>query len=275
MPGLLKPFVYEPAKHLYKLATRPEYRNLALLEAQLRRRPRYTDCQAAVHGWRLSLPDAASFLFSYEEIFVKRIYAFPAPTPSPRILDLGANVGLSILFFKLLYPQAHIVAFEADPKIYGYLQKNVHDNGYGDVQLVQAAAWDSDTELTFVTEGADGGYIQQATQTPATTIRVPAIDLAAHLRTHTYDFVKMDIEGAEERVLPACLPYLDKTPYLFVEYHSHADRKQWLPELMTLLAEAGFRLHLHSVVCSPSPFDKRVIHAGFDLQLNIFAWRDS
>jgi FkbM family methyltransferase len=275
MAGLLKPFAYEPAKHLYKLVARPEYRNLALLEARLRRVPRYTECQATVHNWHLKIPDAASFLFSYDEIFVKRIYDFPAATTSPKILDLGANVGLSVLFFKWLYPQAQIVAFEADPKIYQYLTHNVHGNNYRDVELINAAAWDENTELAFTTEGADGGHIQQAAHAPVSVIRVPAINMAEHLQSHSYDFVKMDIEGAEERVLPACLPYLDKTTFLFVEYHSHADRKQWLPELMSLLAKAGFRIHLHSVVCSASPFAKRVINAGFDLQLNVFAWRET
>ncbi len=274
MAGLFKPFAYEPAKHLYKLMARPEYRNLALLEARLRRVPRYTECQATVHGWRLKIPDAASFLFSYDEIFVKRIYDFPASTASPKILDLGANVGVSVLFFKWLYPQAQIVAFEADPQIYAYLTRNIHGNGYQDVQLINRAAWDENTELTFATEGADGGHLAHTAGAPAAVIQVPAVDMAEHLRTHSYDFIKMDIEGAEERVLPACLPYLDQTTFLFVEYHSHAHRKQWLSELMVLLSEAGFRIHLHSVVCSPSPFTKRVIHAGFDLQLNVFAWRE-
>jgi hypothetical protein len=40
-----------------------------------------------------------------------------------------------------------------------------------------------------------------------------------------------------------------------------------------LLAEAGFRLHVHSVVTSPRPFVARELNSGMDLQLNLFAFR--
>lgn len=41
------------------------------------------------------------------------------------IFDIGANKGQSINFFKKIFPQSQIIAFEPGPKIYKKLQKNV------------------------------------------------------------------------------------------------------------------------------------------------------
>ena len=64
-------------------------------------------------------------------------------TPSPRILDCGANVGLASLFFKRRYPAARITAFEADPALFAILDANLRANGAADVEARHAALWTS------------------------------------------------------------------------------------------------------------------------------------
>jgi FkbM family methyltransferase len=219
-----------------------------------------------------TIPDSASFLSSYKEIFLERIYAFKFEEPSPKILDLGANIGLSVLFFKSLYPKARITAFEADSKIFEYLEKNIHGNGFSDVKLINKAAWYENTPLKFTSEGADGGRV--AYDGDDNVVELNAIDIAEYLKDKKFDFLKMDIEGAEELVLPACKRYLPEIKYLFVEYHSKAGKKQSLNEIINIMAESGFRVHIHSIIYSPSPFVEIKTNAGFDLQLNIFAWRE-
>lgn len=272
MMNLFRPIYFEPAKHVYKFFADGDYRSYWLLESKLRKIPRFTDCHADVHGWKLSIPDSASFLSAFNEIFLERIYAFKSETPSPRILDLGANIGLSVLFFKRLNPQAQIVAYEADPRIFEYLENNVHGNGYTDVRLINKAAWHENTALQFSSEGADGG--RAALTGDGNLVDVEAVDIAEILKTDRFDFLKMDIEGAEDVVLPACRDYLGNVRYIFVEYHSRAGRKQCLDRIIGILSDAGFRIHLHSVMCSPSPFVKLKVHSGFDMQLNIFGWKE-
>jgi len=272
MCGLIKPLWYGPVRHCYRLLTDTSYRTFSLLEAQLRNLPRFTPRQIKVHHWELHVPDAASFLSAYREIFVEKIYAFRSKEVVPRILDLGANIGLSVLFFKQLYPQAEITAFEADPEIFAYLEKNVHGNGYTDVQLINKAAWHEKTILEFCSEGADGGRAAMAGDEDL--IPVDAVDISEFMRNTRFDFLKMDIEGAEEFVLPACRNSLAGIRFVFVEYHSKSGQKQCLDQLMTILVEAGFRIHVHTISGSPSPFMEIKTNTGFDLQLNIFGWRE-
>jgi FkbM family methyltransferase len=269
--GLFKPLVAGPARHLVRLLREPDYRTLAWLESTLGRRPRRTPCRARVRGWALEVPDVASFLASYREIFVEREYAFPWSGAAPRILDLGANIGLSVLFFRAAHPLAPIVAVEADPAIFGTLRRNLSANAIGGVELMNRAAWTGPGPVRFRPDGADGGRAVEGAA-PG-TIEVETLDVPALLASHSFDVVKMDIEGAESAVLPACREGLARARFVAVEYHSTAGAPQGLAEILRTLRDAGFRVHLHEAVAGRAPFQGGTPHAGFDLQLNVSAWK--
>lgn len=273
MAGLLKEIYRASIKNVLKLLTNRDYFNYSLLEFKLSTASGKTKIETKVNQWSLSIPDAASFLNMYEDIFVKRIYQFPwNENHKPKILDLGANIGLSVLFFKYIYPGSQITAVEADPQIYKYLEKNLCQNGCGDVQLINKAAWNETTTLKFTSEGADAGRI--GIDASINSIDIDAIDIREILKSDRFDLLKIDIEGAESIVLPACKEYLSQIKFLFVEYHSLAENPQDLDNLIKIISDAGYRIHIQSVLSSESPFMNLTKYMGFDMQLNIFAWRD-
>lgn len=269
---LLKPLGYEPARHLYRLATNRDYRDWCLLDAALGNAPRFVERRVRVHGWSLLVPDPASLLSAYREIFVNRIYAFDATTPEPRVLDIGANVGVSALFLKTLYPKAKITAYEADPEIFRYLERNVHGNGFTDVELVNKAVWERTGSLTFQADHADGGRVTSAGE-PA-TIGVDAVDIRDVMAGEQFDFVKIDIEGGEMTVLRRCAPELLRVRNIFVEYHSVAGQRQELADLIDILTRAGFRVDIHNLAPNPHPLVCGPVRSRFDLLLNVFGRRD-
>src|SRR5688572_17057445 len=63
------------------------------------------------NGHEISFLSPFWFLHSVDEIFVEEVYKFKAESDHPVILDCGANIGLSLVYFKKLYPNAHIIAF--------------------------------------------------------------------------------------------------------------------------------------------------------------------
>ena len=89
--------------------------------------------------YTVRINDGLNFYILYKDIFVHRIYHFEAQRPDPLILDCGSNIGMSILYFKHVYPKARIIGFEPDLAIFPYLEENVVCNGLKDLQLVQAA----------------------------------------------------------------------------------------------------------------------------------------
>jgi FkbM family methyltransferase len=266
-------------RHWHRLAIYRAHLYKPLEVRRLRALPRYRPARTRLLGPRLALVDAASFLSAYHEIFEKQAYRFPASTPEPYIIDGGANIGLSVIFFKQLYPASRIVAFEPDPRIFAVLERNLQAFGLSDVTAIRGALWSAETTLTFAPDGADAGRILQVggagrEVSGGDTTIIRALRLRNYL-DEDVDLLKLDIEGAETDVLVDCFDRLHRVRRLFVEYHSFVEQPQRLHELIALLAKAGFRLHVHAPTVSAQPFVKRTTRAGFDLQLSLFAVRDA
>lgn len=218
--------------------------------------------------------DGRSFYSSYKEIFERGIYRFETESAAPCIVDGGANIGLSVIYFKRAYPSSRIVAFEPDPALFRVLRENVAAFGLSDVRLVDKALWGADAEAAFLPEGADAGRLAaEADRGRDGAITVPAERLAAHLAGRTVDMLKLDIEGAETEALLDAAAELGNVRNVFVEYHSFSAREQRLDELLRALRGAGFRVQIHTQYASPQPLARREEQLGMDLQLNIFGYR--
>ena len=238
---------------------------------RIRRIPRYREFRTDILGPALSAPDSLSFVNAYQAIFKEKIYEFRPSTPKPLIIDGGANIGLSVLFFKRSYPDCRVIAFEPDPKIFAYLEKNLSGAARDNVQLVPKALWDSERQLHFDSEGSDAGRIA-SNDRPKGDLVVSAVRLRNYL-TEKIDLLKLDVEGAELVILEDCKESLVEVKNIFVEYHSRQDRKQEIARLFGILEGAGFRLHVQPEMTSGQPFLTRNSYLGYDLQLRVFGFR--
>lgn len=238
---------------------------------RLAQMPRHAETETNLPGITFRIPDAASFLASWDEIFEREIYNFNALTESPRILDCGANVGVSCLYFLTRFPKARITAFEPDPKIFAYLKANLDGSGLAAIELVDKGVWDSCGTHQFQSEGADAGRIEL--ETGNGMIEISTVRLRDYLNEQI-DMLKIDIEGAETTVLTDIAPCLPNIRNIFVEYHSFLGQPQTLGKVIQILSDGGFRLQLHHISSAPSPFIDVPSHLGMDLQLNIFGYRD-
>lgn len=273
MHGILKPIIYQPIRHIYKLITDNNYRCLHKLCSEFANYPRFKEITLKFTGSKKKflVPDIASFLSTYEELFVNKIYKFNTEEKEPIIIDIGSNIGLSILYFKNLYPNAKIVAYEADNRIFTYLKKNVGE--LDNVELINMAVWDKNTILQFDSEGADGGRVTHDCEHEK--INVKAIDIIEVLSKYKkIDFLKIDIEGAERVVLPRCKNQLAKVERIFLEYHSEISENQCLAEITEILSSAGFRMYFNEVNMPIEPFINKKRTGNFDFQVNIFAIRE-
>jgi FkbM family methyltransferase len=240
--------------------------------ARVRRQPRYTPGTTMLLGFPIIYVDSSSYFFLHEEIFQEEVYAFNSANQSPRIIDGGANIGLSVIYFKRRFPNSRITAFEADPAVAQVLKKNLQVRGLGDVEVRAEALWSRDGELAFQTEGADGGRIGSSS---GSVVKVPAVALIDQL-VEPIDFLKLDIEGAEFEALQSCRGRLGNVEKAFIEYHSRAGESQQLPDLLALLRDEGFRCFVTAPsVFSPKPLQEIRPYAGFDMVLNIFCTRPS
>src|SRR6516164_4426665 len=104
----------KPSNHLQKLiaGAGPIKRVLTLS----RLRNKYVDVPPQSHvdflGYRVKITDGLNFYIQYKDEFIQQIYHFESSSTNPLIIDGGSNIGMSILYFKRLYPNARIVGFE-------------------------------------------------------------------------------------------------------------------------------------------------------------------
>jgi FkbM family methyltransferase len=64
------------------------------------------------------------------------------------VIDCGANIGLSTLYFLTRFPNAHLIALEPDPQNFKMLTRNTAAFSKR-VTLLQAAVWNKNTRLVF------------------------------------------------------------------------------------------------------------------------------
>lgn len=211
------------------------------------------------------------FLYAVKEIFVDEIYQ-QYLMPSPYILDCGAHIGLSAIYLKNQFPDAQIVAFEPDEKNFELLKRNVEGQKIHDVMLVKKAVWIDDSELKFSSGNSMSSKISDASGDGF--VSVQACRLKDYL-TRKVDFLKLDIEGAEFKVLEDIREELGMINNLFIEYHGFFHNQQELLQILNWVEEAGFSFYIQEAAkIFKHPFVKQQRETtDYDIQLNIYCSR--
>lgn len=217
--------------------------------------------------------DAFSFICQYKDIFANRDYYFEPKNDNPIIIDIGANIGMSCLFFSLTYPNATIEAYEADPNIFEVLKRNMLKNNCENVHLHNSAVLDRfEDAVSFSADGADGGRVEVSGED---SVKVSAIDALTIISEFEHiDLLKLDIEGAERLVVPRIESSLSRIDRIFMEYHSETNKPQKLAEILHVLENEGFRLRIRSHAIDMSPFSNWSTESGFDMQVDCWAIRN-
>jgi FkbM family methyltransferase len=168
---------------------------------------------------RFEVPDFAAFKVLGECLLYGN-YAAEVEAPPRCILDLGANIGASALYFRERFPDARIVCVEASPRIAEILRRNVA--GLDDIEVRHAALARDAGTITFY-ESADSWAGSTAEQNgDGRAVQVAAVTLEQLLRDTNADLVKIDVEGAEFEVLPDCTCLDDAATYMG-EIHAPPD----------------------------------------------------
>lgn len=201
-------------------------------------------------GHRVLVNDPPNVRVLCRDLFDNHIYGFESERPDPRILDVGANIGMSVIYFKDLYPAATIVALEPDPAIFPYLEQNVGRNGLEGVELVQAAVSDRVGKLTFFSDAKYGSRIVPDDENDGTPpegwerFEVPSLRLDS-LLSEPVDFMKVNIEGAETSALEGAGEALRNVRKMIIEYHHLPGLPRTLHRLLGTLDERGFDYLVH------------------------------
>lgn len=160
----------------------------------------------------------------FKQLLIHQEYYFQSSIRPEFIIDAGANIGLSTLFFAKAYPTAHIAAIEAEKDNYEVLRRNTRN--YPDIHPINAGLWFKSTTLEVTDQNADStGFMVRETN-PENPRGFKALTTQDILKMHNKSYIdifKIDIEGAEKEILTENTSWIDKTRILIIELH---DRKK-------------------------------------------------
>jgi FkbM family methyltransferase len=174
------------------------------------------------------------------------------------IVDCGANIGASVLWFTARYPKAHIVAIEPAPQNFIFLARNCAglnvDLRQAGIGPVDGTAWLS---------GADDGGMGCRTYASEEGLRIEVISLASILAEKTASrytpfLLKVDIEGAEKSLFSGPASTLDQFPLIIMEPHDWMfPGQQTSVEFFRFHSQAGREFAMNheniaSIACHPS-----------------------
>ena len=135
--------------------------------------------------------------------------------PGDTFVDVGANIGcVSALASRLVGPRGTVVAIEPSPAAIDALQETLTNNDLTNVRLVAAAVSDHDHELPLFA-GRSQNVGQTATvahgrlREQGRVRAAPLGSLVTGEELATTRLIKIDVEGAEDRVLAGMLASVD------------------------------------------------------------------
>jgi FkbM family methyltransferase len=161
------------------------------------------------------------------EMFGSRDYAAVLGLlgPAPKVLDLGANIGLSVRVWLAADPAARVVAVEPDDANLAVARRNVSAaKADGRVELVRgfAAAAAGEGYLSTTASGCGVGRAAAPAAAGAAAVPChPVADLLERLAPGggTCDLLKCDIEGGEIELFADCRPWIGRVRNMVVETH--------------------------------------------------------
>jgi FkbM family methyltransferase len=159
----------------------------------------------------------------FYQIFIDKEVDFQLDASPKIIIDCGANIGLTTLYFKMKYPNSKIYSIEPESSNFDMLFKNTHE--YDNIIQLNAAVWYEDKQLEVIDDGVGHASFQVADDSKNTNIigkvnTITLFDLIEKYNINNIDLLKLDIEGSEYEIFYFQKnDWLQKTNNLIIEIH--------------------------------------------------------
>jgi len=231
-----------------------------------------------INGLRLKLPTYYFRLFPADYEKDNFNYIQSVVQEGDWVLDIGAHIGLmAVVLGTKVKPGGRVFSFEPTPASYKILCQTVSINGLGNiVKPVNAAVSDSSGQASFYISdtAVDVGnslvkYGNDKVLKPISIAMISIDDFVKKENINRLDFLKIDAEGVEYKVLKGGMQTLSKfRPRIILALHPEAIRANGdsQEEIYTLIKEAGYtvmyegkELDKTGFCCIDSLFDVHLI----------------
>jgi FkbM family methyltransferase len=240
----------------------------------------------SINGAEVFIPHIRGIACPYTEPWMTGLLDKLLKEQPGAILDVGVNVGQTLIKVKALDRQRQYIGFEPNPVCVFYVQELIKRNQFQNCTLIPVGLFTEDTVMAldlFSHDVADSAASLIDNFRPRDQVHsrvfVPVFrfdGLAKLVGNHTIGLVKIDVEGAENEVIKSLLNLIRRDkPLILVEilpvYQStNAFRIERQDELERMFAEVGYSI-LRVQKTSDNKFagfkriDKIEVHSDIDL----------
>jgi FkbM family methyltransferase len=186
-------------------------------------------CRATIPGSKIKvlLRLGSSDISVFNGIFRWHEYGWDLERAPQTVVDGGAYIGLSAIYFTMRYPGTRVIAVEASEENFNLLARNTSD--FPNIEPVHAALWPRPGSLVLTDPGTGlwGLQVTDAGAAESTALgarpgAVRAITVAEIISDHgleKIDLLKVDIEGSEKELFGAPAPWLCQVDAICIELH--------------------------------------------------------
>lgn len=174
------------------------------------------------HAFQIRMGNQAD-METFNEVLLRRAYNIQTGFTPDTIIDAGANIGLTSIFYASKYPAAKIIAIEPAPHNFELLKQNTSQ--YSNVSCIQAALWHEPTQLSLTDPGRGDNSLRVAAEhTTKDTLGITIQDICKKHNIEKIDILKIDIEGAEKELFSKGYEnWLPNTRLIIIEIHDKID----------------------------------------------------
>lgn len=166
------------------------------------------------------------------------------------VMDLGANIGFyTLIMAEIVGEEGEVFAFEPDPPNFEKLEASVELNGFDNVRLEQKAAFHrTGKHELYISEEDRSTHRLYPSEDRRKCITIDTVKIDEYLTDEEFDFIKIDVEGAEYKALEGMRKTINRSgPLKMVVELSPPDLAGFdvTPgEYMDLLRGFGFELYV-------------------------------
>jgi FkbM family methyltransferase len=168
------------------------------------------------------------------------------------VLDIGANIGLHSISFSRLAPGGLVISFEPSKDTFSLLLNNIQ--GINNILPLNIGVSDK-TQVAEFYVASDNAYSslkdtgRKEIREKISVLCMSLDDLLPKLALKRIDFVKIDVEGFEQKVLEGMKLIIDKfNPVIFCEIYKGTDSNEDPEATVKYLINKGYKAFVYDGV---------------------------
>ena len=157
----------------------------------------------------------------FYQMFLAKSYHLNYNVDPKIIVDCGANIGLSVAYFKNRFPNSKVIAIE--PEFSNFEMLKINTKSYDEVFCINSGIWNKSTNLIIKNSdyGNWGFMVEEVDYKNEYTVEAISInEIISQFEIEQIDILKIDIEGSEKELFEKNFEnWLKLTKVLIIELH--------------------------------------------------------